>query len=359
MVVEKLRVSVWSPVLVPVAADALARSRAAAVKVPMAHARRLLAPGSLAPLRKAFDRGDRQVSAGRFPASGRRLDGLRPSIKASRVAGGVLAVAAGLSCERGALGGGSAPQRVLAPSRLPREASVADGTIDACRVRTERFLRLRPGNKPSSAATSAPRLARRGGSGSVVRLCLSFVCAGMPWLFAMISSKFLTTGKATRLTFGLRRRRCVTASEAAPDGHRRAKALTGSDDQKTSSRRKQRRDRLCGPYRRNRACRPRSPGRALNGSVCDAFCEAVRAIGASGGRSSSPASASPAISAPRSPLRFASTGTPAFFVHPVEANHGDLGMIAPDDVVLAHVLDAARPRSCRGSSPMPPLLGSR
>ncbi|EJZ18337.1 KpsF/GutQ family sugar-phosphate isomerase [Rhizobium sp. Pop5] len=32
---------------------------------------------------------------------------------------------------------------------------------------------------------------------------------------------------------------------------------------------------------------------------------------------------------------FASTGTPAFFVHAAEANHGDLGMIARDDVVLA------------------------
>lgn len=31
----------------------------------------------------------------------------------------------------------------------------------------------------------------------------------------------------------------------------------------------------------------------------------------------------------------ASTGTPAFFVHPVEANHGDLGMITASDVVLA------------------------
>jgi arabinose-5-phosphate isomerase len=30
----------------------------------------------------------------------------------------------------------------------------------------------------------------------------------------------------------------------------------------------------------------------------------------------------------------ASTGTPAFFVHPGEASHGDLGMITPDDVVL-------------------------
>jgi len=30
-----------------------------------------------------------------------------------------------------------------------------------------------------------------------------------------------------------------------------------------------------------------------------------------------------------------STGTPAYFVHPAEAGHGDLGMITPDDVVLA------------------------
>jgi arabinose-5-phosphate isomerase len=30
----------------------------------------------------------------------------------------------------------------------------------------------------------------------------------------------------------------------------------------------------------------------------------------------------------------ASTGTPAFFVHPGEANHGDMGMITPKDVVL-------------------------
>jgi arabinose-5-phosphate isomerase len=32
---------------------------------------------------------------------------------------------------------------------------------------------------------------------------------------------------------------------------------------------------------------------------------------------------------------FASTGTPAFFMHPAEASHGDLGMITPDDVVIA------------------------
>src|SRR2546423_6965812 len=31
----------------------------------------------------------------------------------------------------------------------------------------------------------------------------------------------------------------------------------------------------------------------------------------------------------------ASTGTPAFFVHAAEAGHGDLGMITPDDVIIA------------------------
>src|SRR5262245_57668967 len=32
---------------------------------------------------------------------------------------------------------------------------------------------------------------------------------------------------------------------------------------------------------------------------------------------------------------FASTGTPAFFVHPSEASHGDLGMITAEDVIMA------------------------
>src|SRR5918993_3378881 len=31
----------------------------------------------------------------------------------------------------------------------------------------------------------------------------------------------------------------------------------------------------------------------------------------------------------------ASTGTPALFVHAAETSHGDLGMVGPDDVVLA------------------------
>lgn len=32
---------------------------------------------------------------------------------------------------------------------------------------------------------------------------------------------------------------------------------------------------------------------------------------------------------------FASTGTPSFFVHPGEAAHGDLGMVSPQDIVIA------------------------
>ena len=31
----------------------------------------------------------------------------------------------------------------------------------------------------------------------------------------------------------------------------------------------------------------------------------------------------------------ASTGTPAFFLHPAEAIHGDLGVLQPDDVIVA------------------------
>ena len=41
------------------------------------------------------------------------------------------------------------------------------------------------------------------------------------------------------------------------------------------------------------------------------------------------------MSARKLAATFASTGTPAFFVHPSEASHGDLGMIMKDDVIFA------------------------
>jgi arabinose-5-phosphate isomerase len=40
---------------------------------------------------------------------------------------------------------------------------------------------------------------------------------------------------------------------------------------------------------------------------------------------------------------FASTGSPAFFVHPAEASHGDLGMIGQDDVIIALSKSGAAP----------------
>lgn len=43
---------------------------------------------------------------------------------------------------------------------------------------------------------------------------------------------------------------------------------------------------------------------------------------------------SPVLLPENSQQLFASTGTPSFFVHGTEAVHGDLGMVAKDDVVI-------------------------
>ncbi len=51
--------------------------------------------------------------------------------------------------------------------------------------------------------------------------------------------------------------------------------------------------------------------------------------------SSCPAWANPATSRRKIAATLASTGTPALFVHPAEASHGDLGMIVAGDAVLA------------------------
>jgi arabinose-5-phosphate isomerase len=66
---------------------------------------------------------------------------------------------------------------------------------------------------------------------------------------------------------------------------------------------------------------------------------------------------------------FASTGTPAFFVHPSEASHGDLGMITPDDAIMAlswsgetaelKDLIVMRAASKSGSSRSPPSSTAR
>ncbi|NVP55696.1 KpsF/GutQ family sugar-phosphate isomerase [Mycoplana rhizolycopersici] len=75
--------------------------------------------------------------------------------------------------------------------------------------------------------------------------------------------------------------------------------------------------------------------RALSGSLYNAFCEAVRTIAEARGRVIVTGIGKSGHIGSKIAATFASTGTPAFFVHPVEANHGDLGMIASDDVILA------------------------
>lgn len=74
---------------------------------------------------------------------------------------------------------------------------------------------------------------------------------------------------------------------------------------------------------------------ALAGPLAGAFCNAVKVIGGISGRVILTGVGKSGHIGAKIAATFASTGTPAFFVHPAEANHGDLGMIARDDVILA------------------------
>ena len=73
----------------------------------------------------------------------------------------------------------------------------------------------------------------------------------------------------------------------------------------------------------------------LQGSMAMPFHKAVETIASIGGRVIVTGVGKSGHIGSKIAATFASTGTPAFFVHPAEANHGDLGMIARDDVVLA------------------------
>ncbi len=62
----------------------------------------------------------------------------------------------------------------------------------------------------------------------------------------------------------------------------------------------------------------------------------------------------------------ASTGTPAMFLHPVEAAHGDLGMVGPDDIVIAlsnsgetQELNALLPVFAQRNIPIIAITGNR
>ncbi|WP_425624084.1 KpsF/GutQ family sugar-phosphate isomerase [Agrobacterium radiobacter] len=74
---------------------------------------------------------------------------------------------------------------------------------------------------------------------------------------------------------------------------------------------------------------------ALQNGLSEPFCKAIETIGQSNGRLIITGVGKSGHIGAKLAATFASTGTPAFFVHAAEANHGDLGMIGGDDVVLA------------------------
>ena len=74
---------------------------------------------------------------------------------------------------------------------------------------------------------------------------------------------------------------------------------------------------------------------ALQGSLGPAFATAVDLIREAKGRVIVTGLGKSGHVARKIAATLASTGTPAFFVHAAEASHGDLGMITPDDVIIA------------------------
>lgn len=73
----------------------------------------------------------------------------------------------------------------------------------------------------------------------------------------------------------------------------------------------------------------------LDGSMGEAFARAVGLLTAAKGRVIVTGIGKSGHVGQKVAATFASTGTPAFFVHPSEASHGDLGMVTRDDVILA------------------------
>ncbi len=75
--------------------------------------------------------------------------------------------------------------------------------------------------------------------------------------------------------------------------------------------------------------------RALAASLDDSFAKAVDVLGAVAGRIVVSGMGKSGLVARKIAATLASTGSPAMFVHPAEASHGDLGMIVPGDALLA------------------------
>jgi arabinose-5-phosphate isomerase len=74
---------------------------------------------------------------------------------------------------------------------------------------------------------------------------------------------------------------------------------------------------------------------ALKSSIGPDFAAIVARVGALKGRLICAGVGKSGHVARKIAATLASTGTPAMFIHPTEASHGDMGMIGPDDGVLA------------------------
>ncbi len=74
---------------------------------------------------------------------------------------------------------------------------------------------------------------------------------------------------------------------------------------------------------------------ALAAGLGDSFDQAIEVISAAEGRVIVTGMGKSGHVGSKIAATLASTGTPAFFVHPAEASHGDMGMIVRGDVVLA------------------------
>jgi arabinose-5-phosphate isomerase len=74
---------------------------------------------------------------------------------------------------------------------------------------------------------------------------------------------------------------------------------------------------------------------ALDCELGDAFDAAVGLLAGAVGRVIVTGIGKSGLVGQKVAATFASTGTPAFFVHPSEASHGDLGMIRPEDALVA------------------------
>ncbi|MGI9399608.1 MAG: KpsF/GutQ family sugar-phosphate isomerase [Rhizobiaceae bacterium] len=79
----------------------------------------------------------------------------------------------------------------------------------------------------------------------------------------------------------------------------------------------------------------RALAESLENGLAGPFREAVSRLGSISGRVIVTGIGKSGHIGSKIAATFASTGTPAFFVHPAEANHGDLGMIARDDAIIA------------------------